>query len=160
MAIELCSDLQACTELFNNLAVSVGILLAVFFYSKNQFISNYENLNDRFLDFMQLQVAHPGLGTDTYDRTPSALLQPADVARRQAIFEFLCSVLERAFLYLNYGYDKHLPWKKYEWQAWEKWILVYCQNPNFTDFWRTIRYESCYAEDFVRYMNEHIPARP
>lgn len=64
MANELCAGLKECSELFNHLAVSVGVLLAVFFYWKNQFVANYENLNDRFLDFMQLQIAHPGLGTD------------------------------------------------------------------------------------------------
>lgn len=160
MAIELCDGLNACTELFNNLAVSMGILLAVFFYSKNQFVSNYESLNDRFLDFMHLQVEHPGLGTDTYDREPVALKEAVEIARRKAIFEYLCSLLERAFLYLGYGYDKHLPWKKYEWEAWDKWILVYCQNPNFTEFWRTIRDQSCYSKDFVTYMNKKTLAKP
>lgn len=156
MAIELCNGLKECTDLFNNLAVSVGILLAVFSYSKNQFIANYENLNDRFLDFMQLQVEHPGLGTDTYDREPVALTDPTEIARRKAIFEFLCSLLERAFLYLNYGYDKILPWKKNEWDAWKKWILVYTRNQNFTEFWKAISDESCYSEEFVSYMNKEI----
>lgn len=158
MAIEVCDSLQSCTKLFNDLAVSVGILLAVFFYTKNQFIATYENLNDRFLDFMQLQIAHPGLGTDTYDRAVVPLTAAADIARRKAIFEFLCSILERAFLYLNNGHDRHLCWKKAEWVEWEKWILAYCQNPNFVQFWRAIRDQSCYSTEFVEYMKKHIPA--
>ncbi len=109
---------------------------------------------------MQLQVEHPGLGTDTYDRTPVALTQPAEIARRKAIFEFLCSLLERAFLYLNYGCDKRLPWKKYEWKAWENWISVYCHNPNFAEFWRAISEEGCYSKHFVAYMNKQISAKP
>lgn len=160
MAIALCSDLQTCIDLFNDLAVSAGILLAVLFYSKNQLIATYENLNDRFLDFMQLQIAHPALGTDTYDRAPVALTSAPELARRKAIFEFLCSLLERAFLYLNNGYDRHLPWKKAEWNEWEKWILAYCQNPNFIEFWREIHNQSCYSQDFVAYMRKNIPATP
>lgn len=156
--MELCDGVGACVSLFNDLAVSLGILLAIFFYSRNQFIASYENLNDRFLDFMQLQVSYPALGTDTYDRVAIVLSSDEDMARRKAIFEFLCSLLERAYLYLNDGWDRCLPWKKSEWTAWEHWIHVYCQNPNFTAFWRMMRDDSCFSASFVQYMNAKIAA--
>jgi hypothetical protein len=160
MAMELCTDGKDCIELFNLVAVSAGVLLGVLFYWKTQFVSNYENLNDRFLDFMQLQIAYPGLGTDTYDHQTVDLTDAEEIARRRAIFEFLCSLLERAFLYLNFGFDRCLDWKKYEWEPWDKWIGAYCKNPNFVEFWGSIQGRSYYAPDFVAYLQGKIDAKP
>lgn len=139
---------------FNNLSVALGVVLAVILYAKNQFVRSYEQLNDRFLDFLHLQLSHPNLGTNTIDRHP---VQSS--AAQALIFEYLLSLLERAFFFSNTGIDRYFCWKRREWDTWNKWVDEYLKNPNFVRFWDQVSSQSCYDERFQRYLNKKLPAR-
>lgn len=141
----------------NDASVLIGVVVAVLLFSKRQLESSYEKLNDKFLEFLQLQISHPGLGTNTTDRAFIALTDdPKSLAVRDLIFDFLCSLLERAYLFLGAGIDQYLPWKAREWKHWEKWIIEYGKNENFREFWNRVSGTCCYSESFVRYMNHKM----
>ena len=141
----------------NDASVLIGVSLAALLYSKNQFETAYEKLNDKFLEFLQLQISNPGLGTNTTDRAVISLdHDPKLSATRDLLFDYLCSLLERAFLFLHTGIDQYFPWKAREWKTWENWVLEYAQNENFVDYWGRVSANCCYSERFIDYMNEML----
>lgn len=146
-------------EIANYIFIIFGVLFAVVFYPKSQFEKSYGQLNDHFLRFLELQLEWPGLGTNTFDREIVVFRDlHDDPARQELIFDYLLSLLERAFYYLHTGLDQYLPWKWWEWKSWHKWLRVYKGNQNFVKFWKKVRKESCYGAKFVDFMdNELLP---
>lgn len=144
-------------EIANHIFVILGVLLAIILYAKKQFELSYEKLNDKYLNFLELQLQHPGLGTNTSDHE-IALHAPGtpQKAAREIIFDYLLSLFERAYLFLGTGIDRHAPWKSSEWESWKNWIQEYKQNPNFMQYWDEIKDKSSYTEKFVKFFDAEL----
>lgn len=150
-------QLKLYLEILNHVFVILGIVLAIILYAKRQLEHFYEKLNDKYLTFLELQLQHPGLGTNTSDRDLVAYLTGTPESAAQAIiFDYLLSLLERAYLFLGSGIDSWTPWKASEWRSWKGWIQAYKKNPNFVKFWDEIQANACYTEKFVKFLNAEL----
>lgn len=144
-------------DIVNNLIVALGAIVAIVLYAKHQFERSYEQLNDRYLDFLQLQLNYPGLGTNTTDTIEIVFEENSkESAAQDLLFDYLLSILERAFMFLNTGLDRHFPWKSKEWVTWDEWVDEYAKNKNFLHFWSKISENSCYTQRFVDYLNTKL----
>lgn len=142
---------ETCLRITEHVLVIGGILFALVLYPQSQFESSYERLNDHFMRFLEMQVEYPMLGTNTSDRELKDLT-PEQLARQAIIFDYLSSLLERAFYFLNDGINKWLFWRHREWDTWEEWIEIYSQNQNYVQFWRTHHAQACYGEEFMNFI--------
>ena len=149
--MEFIAEWKDFLEATEKILIIGGILFALILYPKSQFENSYERLNDHFLHFLEMQIEHPMLGTNTSDRALVSLT-PEQLARQTLLFDYLSSLLERAFYSLNTGIDSWLPWRSSEWKTWEKWIDVYAQNENYVQFWRTHHEKACYGEKFMKFI--------
>ena len=156
---------DACTpadwlETLNYLVVIGGVAVAVWFFPKKAAQEetldrerSYRSLNDQFLRFLELQLANPGLGTNTTDREPVwDQLSDTDRKRQVLLFDYLASVLERAQYFLCNGPVGTSEWGVEQWKTWEHWLDRYLQNPNFVRFWQHLaaaKDEASYGEQFM-----------
>lgn len=154
-------------EIVNYLVVIAGVLYALVTYPRNQRKreaaerdSFYVALNDHFLRFLELQLAHPGLGTSATDRTRIwDGLDTADRTRQRIQFDYLASLLERAHGFLCTGPAAQTEWAKAQWETWKHWLERYSQNPNFVAFWQHL--DDCgdkasYGADFLALIDDKL----
>lgn len=160
-------DVKDWLEIANYVSVIGGVLWAVIQWPRvrEQRIAtdrehSYAALNDHFLKFLELQLISPALGTSASDRAPVwDELSPQDRAKQRILFDYLASILERAYYFLNYGSAKQSEWDTKQWNEWADWIRRYAQNPNFTAFWRYLDEtgeKASYGPEFVSYIRSKI----
>lgn len=124
---------------------------------------SYAALNDHFLKFLELELRAPGLGTEAgvRDRVWEEL-SPAQRCQQRTLFDFLCSILERAFYFLNrdkVGEGPRPQWDEQEWADWDHWLSRYAQNENFVAFWCHLEQsgdDGSYGPAFVAHVRDAI----
>lgn len=73
----------------------------------------------------------PGLGTRAGDRDRIwDELNLQQQCQQRTLVDYLCSILERAFYYLNADKLKRSKWEIEEWENWKHWLRRYAHNPN------------------------------
>ena len=168
-------DLKDWLEILNYVTVIGGVIWAIMQWPKarKQRIEtererSYTALNDHFLKFLELELQAPGLGTSSTDRTLVwNKLSQQDRAKQRTLFDYLSSILERAYYFLYKGKEwenvsdkkKKVSEEWQEWQQWEHWLDRYALNPNFIAFWDHLddmQDEASYDSEFVAFIKDKI----
>jgi hypothetical protein len=164
------TEIKDLLEVVNYLTVIGGVLWAVVQWPKSQRRReaterehSYASLNDHFLRFLELQLRTPALGTNATDRQPLwDGLTKQEQDRQRLLFDYLASILERAFYFLRPGADEAPTWEAQEWKTWQHWIERYAANPNFVAFWnqaRDGRDSMSYGPEFVAHVRRCIEGK-
>ncbi len=159
-------------EIVNHVTVIGGVVWAVIQWPKarkqrreTERDQSYAALNDHFLKFLELQLQAPGLGTTATDRERIwDRLSPDERAQQRVLLDFLSSILERAYYFLDAdaaptrtSASRHD--KRNDWTTWQNWIDGYARNPNFVAFWNHLDETgdaSSYGGEFVRHVRRQI----
>lgn len=88
----------------------------------------YQRLSDEYREFLKLVLEHPDLHLLRKGTQPAELTEEQK-ERRQAIFEILISLFERAYL-LVYE-EKMDPNTRRLWMTWEDYMREWCQREEF-----------------------------
>ena len=112
----------------------------------------YNALDEKFLEFQNLCLAHPYLDIfDLPDKVPITL-SPAQHKEELIAFTMLFSIFERAFLMYC---DQAAPIKQRQWMGWDEYIQSYCKRGNFKLAWQTCG--GTFDKDFEKYMTKFMP---
>lgn len=93
----------------------------------------YNALDEKFLEFQSLCLAHPRLDIfDVPDEVSSSL--SAEEQKQEIIaFTMLFSIFERAYLMYH---DHSTEIKRDQWSGWDKYIQSFCRRGNFRAAWQ------------------------
>jgi len=93
----------------------------------------YNALDEKYIEFQQLCLAHPYLDVfDVPDQNPIALT-PEQEKQELVAFTLLFSIIERAFLMYA---DRSARARAKQWTGWETYLLSYCRRSNFRKAWQ------------------------
>lgn len=111
----------------------------------------YNALDEKFIEFQNLCLAHPQLDIfDVPDTTP-AELTPEQEKEELIAFTMLFSIFERAYLMYH---DQSTAIKQKQWSGWDEYIQSFCKRENFRRAWQVSG--ATYDKDFERYIKEFI----
>lgn len=92
----------------------------------------YSEVNNVYLEYLRLCASHPMImPTNWAEGMPQADLSPAESYKRQMLFHYFVSMVERAYWYYHKG-EKYLN-DDVEWPTWRRWI---CDQFNSAEFRR------------------------
>jgi len=159
-------------EIVNHVTVIGGVVWAIVQWPKarkqrkeTERDQSYAALNDHFLKFLELHVQAPGLGTAATDRERIwDRLSANERAQQRVLLDFLSSILERAFYFLDADVAPTKTFasrndKRSDWTTWQNWIDGYARNPNFVAFWNHLDETgdaSSYGREFVQHVRGQI----
>jgi hypothetical protein len=111
----------------------------------------FNALDDKYIDYVKLCLAHPEL--DTFD-TPLARGRPATPAELRGesmMFAILLSMMERSYLMYR---DPSDAFKREEWVGWEGYMRSWISRQNFLAEWGRTKHE--FDPDFVVFLDKLI----
>jgi hypothetical protein len=146
--------LEALSFLIVLLGVPVGLVQYFRAVKKEQLdreYGTYNALDEKFLEYQNLCLAHPDLDIfDVPDETP-ATLTAAQRKKELIAFTILFSVFERAYLMYH---DQSTGLKQKQWTGWDEYIQGFCRRQNFKRAW--IESGATYDKDFEQYIRRFI----
>jgi hypothetical protein len=147
-------------ELMSFMVILVGVPLGLAEYARavkkeqaDREYGTYNALDEKFIEFQGLCLAHPELDVfDVPDRQPHAL---TEVQRKQQmiIFTMLFSIFERAYLMYH---DQSTAIKRKQWSGWDEYIQAFCLRGNFRQAWHESG--ATFDKDFEVYISRYLSA--
>ena len=132
-----------------------GAPIAVYLYfkernkeRKDREYGTYNALDDKYIDFLNLCLAHTDLDLYNLSNAKKELTQE-QLQRRDLIFEILICLFERAFLMYQ---DQSAEIRKRQWDGWNAYMEDWMDNENFRKIWGTYL-GTQYDQGFVNHMN-------
>jgi hypothetical protein len=121
-------------EMLSYVVTVVGLPLAIFTYwreqrkeRENEDEETYQLLSGAYTDFLKLVIENPDLQLRSRSAAPPLIGEQLE--RRQAVFEILVSLFERADL-LAYEDDMSEKERR-RWHSWEDYMREWCRRPDF-----------------------------
>lgn len=145
-------------EALSYLVVLLGVPVGLFQYfravKKEQLdreYGTYNALDEKFLEFQNMCLAHPDLDIfDVPDKKPGTLT--AEQQKKELIaFTILFSIFERAYLMYH---DQSTAIKQKQWTGWDEYIRDFCRRENFKRAWRESG--ATYDKDFEEYIRRFM----
>jgi hypothetical protein len=111
----------------------------------------YDALDEKFLEFERVCMAHPYLDVfDLPDKSPAVLT--AEQQKEELIaLTMLFSIFERAYLMYK---DQSSVMRQKQWAGWDKYIRSYCMRDNVQKAWRANG--GTFDGDFEQYISKYI----
>ncbi len=153
---------------------TIGVILAVLgafgsviVFLKNQhaqiqqaIFARYDAVHQSYLDYMKLCLENPHLQTSWYVSDQIAPpTDPADIVKRDILFDILTSMLENAFV--TYARAPKAI-RKSQWRGWNAFIHHFAARPDYRQWWvshvsdfrdkQTAAGSSQYDQVFERFM--------
>jgi hypothetical protein len=153
-------ELKSLLEIVSQCIVVIGFPFALFQYyfatreeQKDREYATYNALDDKYIAYQELCLAHPDLDVwDVPDVSPPNPQTPKLLKQERQLFSILFSIFERAFLVYA---DMSTEVKKTQWSGWDGYIKSYCKRQNFRDAWKVSG--STFDTKFEKYMQDAIP---
>jgi hypothetical protein len=145
-------------EVAGKAVVILGLPLAYIQYrrtkrkeKKDREYGTYNALDEKYLEFQKLCLAHPNLDTfDIADNHPKKL-NGEEKKQQLILLTMLFSIFERAYLLYS---DQYSEIKKKQWIGWDAYIISYCRRKNFLAAWEISG--ATFDTDFEKYMRKNI----
>jgi hypothetical protein len=105
----------------------------------------YRNAIGRYQQFLQLALEHPKLGVTDHTEFPRPKneLDDDEPVQRDILFDMLVSIMEEAYL----AYRSRLTsYRNDQWQGWYDYYKLYCERPDFREFWFRIMGEGTWLK--------------
>jgi hypothetical protein len=142
------------------LVTIVGVPVAVVSYSResrrqrdDRELGTYSSLDDKYIHYMNLCIAQPELNLFHVPLGRQNIVYTAEqIVQRQAMFEILISILERAFLmYSSHPTER----RKNQWLGWEAYLHTWIGHPDFKALWMDLgdQFDSRFVAEVNRLAN-------
>jgi len=146
--------LEALSFLVVLFGVAIGLVQYLRAVKKEQLdreYGTYNALDEKFLEFQNLCLAHPDLDIfDVPDKTPGTLT--AEQQKKELIaFTILFSIFERAYLMYH---DQSTAIKQKQCTGWDEYIQDFCKRENFKRAWHESG--ATYDKDFEQYIQRFL----
>jgi len=145
-------------SILSNAATIVAVPIAVLVYvnekrkeRREREYGTYNALDDKYIEYLQLCITHPRLNLYSTGLPVPAELTPEELIERDAMFEILISILERAYLMYR---DQTNDVKKAQWDGWNTYMKDWTDRADFRDLWNRLGYQ--FDADFSNHMRSLI----
>ncbi len=126
-------------DILSRAAVLIGIPVGLFQFwlkvrqeKRDRDYGTYNALDDKYISFQQLCLAHPQLDIFDIPDAPSTTLTSEQRKQELVALTLLFSIFERAFLmYL----DRSKAIRQRQWTGWQTYLTSYCARSNFRRAW-------------------------
>jgi hypothetical protein len=117
----------------------------------------FETTNKRYADFLELCLEYDPL---MFDLSHELLAVRPDLGsdeqkdaylNRTILMAYALTMIETAYVWYQRERTAEL---EDQWRAWERYVDIWLQRPDFSDTWRRI--ERLFHDKFVRYVNERL----
>jgi hypothetical protein len=123
-------------EMLSYIVTVFGLPLAIYAFlheqrkeRENEEEEVYQQLSDNYTDFLKLVIANPDLKLRSQVSSPD--LNEEQLERKQAMFEILISLFERAYLLV---YEEDMSQKQLRrWRSWEDYMREWCRRVDFRE---------------------------
>jgi hypothetical protein len=95
-------------------------------------LGTYNALDEKYIEYQQLCLAHPELDVSDVPHPSPPSLSPAQERKEVILFTILMSIFERAYLMYS---DQSTSVKQRQWSGWDDYIQGFCRRQNFRRSW-------------------------
>lgn len=93
----------------------------------------YDALDEKYLEYQRLCLAHPTLDVFDLPLSPRSPLSPQEERQELIILTMLMSIFERAYLMYS---DQSSSIKHQQWSGWDEYIQSFCSRESFRKTWK------------------------
>lgn len=133
------ATIKLIVEITAQLVVVIGFPFAIIQYRRtkrrealDREYGTYNALDDKYIAFQKLCLAHPRLDVFDVPLTNPPVLEEEERQQELIAFTMLMSVFERSFLMYK---DQTVAIQRDQWDGWLQYIDSYCRRQNFRNAW-------------------------
>jgi hypothetical protein len=116
----------------------------------------YTDVNDKYIEFLNIAIAYPKLSVTEFSRDDEDLvLSREEKIQQNILYDILTSIFERAFFL--HEPDKNT--NSIEWSTWDAWMDRYIAKNSYAEFLEQYALYGCFEKRFQSYLTQKIEAR-
>jgi hypothetical protein len=117
-------------------------------------VGTYSSLDDKYLHYLELVLQYPELNLIVPAMAGARKYTQEQKVQRNAMFETLISIFERAYLlYANHSDRK----RQTQWTGWVSALQDWKNHPDFEQLWSSAGQQ--FDDDFIAFVNRIPPAK-